>query len=307
MIPLSIIIPIYNVEKYIKKCLDSIFENNLNIDLFEVIIVNDGTPDRSMDLVSEYTKLYNNIIVFNQENKGLGEARNAGAKLAKGKYLWFVDSDDWLVQDAIDKILNFVNSHNPEILAIDYTYSTGEKSTVRNYAKFGKTYTGKEYLDINYVQNPIQYYVIKSSFYFKNNLCFKKGIYHEDALFTPKALFLANSVMFYNTPCYIYNVREGSIMTSTNACLKHSYDMIIVSVDLYYFMKSNANNWFEKGILSKYISTALGGLYYYWKQLNNKDKSLVSKAFPLKFFLKPLFLNFQFKYILSSFIIKAKC
>lgn len=304
MIPLSIIIPIYNVEKYIKKCLDSIFQNN--IDLFEVIIVNDGTPDRSMEIVSEYTKLFNNITVLNQENRGLGEARNAGAKLAKGKYLWFVDSDDWVVQDAIAKIIDCINLYNPEILAIDYTYSTGEKSTIKNYAKPGCIYTGKEYLDMNYVQNPIQYYVIKSSFYSMNNLYFKKGIYHEDSLFTPKALFLANSVMFYNVPSYIYNVREGSIMTSTNACLKHSYDMITVSFDLYHFMKSNAKNWSEKRILSKYISTALGGLYYYWKQLNKKDKTVISKKFPLRLFLKPLFVNFQLKYILSSFIIKVK-
>lgn len=306
MIPLSIIIPIYNVEEYIKKCLDSIFLNNIDLGLFEVIIVNDGTPDRSMEVVSEYTKLFNNITVFNQENKGLGEARNAGVKLAKGKYLWFVDSDDWLVDGAICSIINFINLYNPDILAIDYTYSTGEKSTIKNYAKPGIIYTGKDYLDINYVQNPVQYYIIKSSFYFKNNLCFKKGIYHEDSLFTPKALFLANSVMFYNVPCYIYNVREGSIMTSTNACLKHSYDMITVSVDLFHFMKSNAKNWSERRILSKYIGVALGGVYYYWKQLNNKDKKIVSEKFPLRLFLKPLFVNFQFKYTLSSFIVKLK-
>jgi glycosyltransferase involved in cell wall biosynthesis len=306
MIPLSIIIPIYNVEKYIEKCLDSVFQSNKNIDFFEVIIVNDGTPDGSMEIVSDFTKLFNNITVLNQENRGLGAARNAGAKLAKGKYLWFVDSDDWLVHNAIDNILNCVNLHNPEILAIDYTYSTGEKSTIKNYAKPGKVYTGKDYLNINYVQNPVQYYVIKSSFYFMNNLSFKMGIYHEDSLFTPKALFLADCVMFYDVPCYIYNVREGSIMTSTNACLKHSSDMMTVSVDLYHFMESNAKNLTDKRILSKYISTALGGLYYYWKQLNSKDKTIISRKFPFRLFLKPLFINFQFKYILSSFIIGVK-
>ena len=306
MIPLSIIIPIYNVEKYIKKCLDSVFQSNLKLDLFEVIIVNDGTPDGSMEIVSEYTKLFNNITVLNQENKGLGEARNAGVKLAKGKYLWFVDSDDWLVEDAIGNIIHYINLHNPEILAIDYTYSTGDKSTVKNYAKSGCIYTGKEYLDINYVQNPVQYYVIQSSFYFKNNLCFKKGIYHEDSLFTPKALFLANSVMLYNVSSYIYNVREGSIMTAKNTYMKRCFDMIAVGIDLYDFMKTNAKNWSEKRILSKYIATALGGLYHYWKKLNNKEKTIVSRNFPLRQFLKPLLISFKFKYILSSFIIKVK-
>lgn len=306
MITLSIIIPIYNVEKYINKCLDSIFINSIDINLFEVIIVDDGTPDRSMELVSEYTKLFTNVTIITQENKGLGEARNSGVKFAKGKYLWFVDSDDWLVENAIYNIINLLDLYKPDILAIDYIYSTGEKSAIKNYAKSGHIYTGKDYLNINYVQNPVQYYVISSSFYITNSLNFKKGIYHEDSLFTPKALFFANSVMFYNQPCYIYNVREGSIMTSPNTCFKHCNDMLEVSVDLFYFMKSQANNLYEIRILSKYVSTALGGLYYYWKQLCPKDQKIISEIFPLKIFIKPLLLNFQFKYIISSFIIKLK-
>lgn len=306
MITLSIIIPIYNVEKYINKCLDSIFINSIDINLFEVIIVDDGTPDRSMELVSEYTKLYANITVITQENRGLGEARNTGVKFAKGKYLWFVDSDDWLIENAICNIINLLNLHKPDILAIDYIYSTGEKSAIKNYAKSGHIYTGKDYLNINYVQNPVQYYVISSSFYFKNSLNFKKGIYHEDSLFTPKALFLANSVMFYNEICYVYNVREGSIMTSPNTCFKHCDDMLKVSVDLLYFLKLQANNLYEKRILSKYVCTALGGLYYYWKQLGIKDQKIISEKFPLIIFIKPLLLNFQFKYIISSFIVKLK-
>lgn len=304
MIALSIIIPVYNVEQYLKKCLDSIFNNN--IDLFEVVIVNDGTPDNSMEIVSEFTKKYKNILVINQENKGLSEARNEGAKHVNGKYMWFVDSDDWLVEGAINNILNFISLKELDVLAIDYTYSTGEKSTVKNYAKQGVIYTGNEYLNINYVQNPVQYYIINSSFYKKNKLSFKKGIYHEDSLFTPIALYYAKRVMFFNTSSYIYNVREGSIMTSSNATLKHCIDMISVSDDLLHFIISNVKNHREKRILSKYIGTALGGVYYYWKQLSNSDKKNISKKLLLFKFFKPLSLNFQLKYIISSIIIKLK-
>jgi glycosyltransferase involved in cell wall biosynthesis len=306
MISLSIIIPVFNVEQYLKKCLDSIFFNNNNLDLFEVIIVNDGTPDNSMEIVAEFTKIFKNIFVVNQVNKGLGEARNEGVKHVNGEYLWFVDSDDWLVEGAINNILNILNLNELDILAIDYTYSSGEKSTVMNFAKQGSIYTGKEYLAINFVQNPVQYYVINSSFYKKNNLCFKKGIYHEDSLFTPIALFYAKAVMFFNSSCYIYNVREGSIMTSPNATLKHCNDMITVSNDLLSFMITDAKNSQDKRILSKYIGTALGGVYYYWKTLNYNDKKNISNKLLFFKFFKPLILSFQYKYLISTIVIKLK-
>ena len=307
MILLSIIIPVYNVEKYIKKCLDSIFFSNASLDLFEVIIVNDGTPDKSMDVVAKYINNFNNITVYSQENMGLSEARNSGVKLAKGRYLWFVDSDDWLPQDAIRRICNLLYEYNPDILAIEYCYSIGEKSTIKNKAKVKQIYTGKDYLQINIAENPVQYYIINSIFFCKNNLHFYKGIYHEDTLFTPIALFLANSVIYDNSLSYIYNVRENSIMTSGCANLKHTSDTITVAEQLNLFLKNNALSFKDKKILSKYIAIAVGAVYYYWKRLNKKEKNLIAKAFPFNKMLIPIIRSLNLKYIVALFIIKIRC
>ena len=94
---LSIIVPVYNVERYVGRCLESIFasgaEKNANV---EVIVVNDGTPDDSMTIVDEFASKHSNLFIINQENAGPGAARNAGLRIARGKYVWFVDSDDYV-------------------------------------------------------------------------------------------------------------------------------------------------------------------------------------------------------------------
>ena len=93
---LSIIIPIYNVEQFIAQCIESIYSQHFPLERFEVIAVNDGTPDHSMDIVKRFAAKYSNLQIINQENKGLSVARNTGMQYAKGDYVWFIDSDDWL-------------------------------------------------------------------------------------------------------------------------------------------------------------------------------------------------------------------
>ena len=101
---LSIIIPVFNVEGYVGKTLASVFDTTASADKFEVIIVNDGTRDRSMDFVRKYAT-YPNMIIHEQENLGLSAARMNGLSLASGEYVWFVDSDDYLVEDGVEIVL----------------------------------------------------------------------------------------------------------------------------------------------------------------------------------------------------------
>jgi len=305
MITLSIIIPVYNGEKFLRKCLDSIFLfNTSSLDLFEVIIVNDGTPDRSLDVVSEYTRLYKNIKVFSQENKGLGEARNAGMKLVNGKYVWFVDQDDWITPNAIERICENLHLNKPDILSFEYRYPSGKRSTIKNNAVVDKTYKGTEFLKIHIVEYPVWQYVIKSSFIVEKNLHFQKEN-NEDALFTPIAFFLANSVKYDSSINYIYNYREDSIMT-TMAPLEHCYESINVCAKLYEFMINPVNNFSEKRVFSKYISLLIGGIYFWWGHLNKKDKKLISKELPFDILFKTVLLNLQFKYIIGLLVMKFK-
>ena len=305
MIHLSIIIPVYKVEEYIRKCLSSIFTTNIPLNLFEVIVVNDGTPDGSMNIVAEFSEKYNNITVYSQENKGLSEARNAGVSLAKGKYLWFVDSDDWLPDGAIERIYKQTENYNIDVLAINFIYSSGKKSPFYNKGNVGQIYSGKQFLRMNTIEIPAQYYVLNTNFYQKNSFRFLKGVYHEDVLFTPTMLFCANTVLYDHSINYIYNLRENSIMTSGSA-LRHSTDMVTVTLGLCRFMQSKAVSKFDKKVLSKYIFHSLSGLYFYWKKLDSTDKALISKSLPLNYFFEPILFNCFSKYIILLFLIKLK-
>ena len=107
----SIIIPIYNVEKYIEQCFTSIYAQDISEDIFEVIAVNDGTPDNSMSIVKTIASQHKNLVIINQENQGLSVARNTGLDHAKGEYIWFVDSDDWLTKDSLSIVLDTIISY----------------------------------------------------------------------------------------------------------------------------------------------------------------------------------------------------
>ena len=108
---LSIIVPVYNVEKYVRSCIESIFKQGLDEDRFEVIIVNDGTKDGSMKVVRQFADRPN-LTILEQENQGLSAARMKGCSVAGGEYLWFVDSDDYLVEDGVGKVLALLRSHS---------------------------------------------------------------------------------------------------------------------------------------------------------------------------------------------------
>lgn len=205
----SIIVPVYNVEKYIKKCLDSIF--NQSFKDFEVIVVNDGTKDNSMDIVKKY-----DVKVINQENSGLSEARNTGVKSAKGEYIIFLDSDDFIEKDLLKKI-NDSLKNKPDVVRFQIQdYKDGEVTNKYNEEPF-ENLDGVEALkkitNYHYVENAWAY-AIKRSYYEKEKFSFKKGTYHEDFGLTPLIIIKAKKVNSIDYLGYNYVQREGSIMSS---------------------------------------------------------------------------------------------
>ena len=104
MIQLSIIVPVYNVEKYIRPCIESIFRQGLDETLFEVIIVNDGTKDRTIDMIAGIIHQHTNVTVINQDNQGLSVARNNGIAKARGQYIFMPDSDDLLIENSLNPL-----------------------------------------------------------------------------------------------------------------------------------------------------------------------------------------------------------
>ena len=205
----SIIIPVYNVEKYIKKCLDSIFEQSFKD--YEVIVVNDGTKDNSMDIVKEY-----NVKIINQKNQGLTEARNSGAKKATGEYLIFIDSDDYIDKDLLKEI-NKSLKNDPDIVRFQIREVYEDDKESKDYKETPFTNkNGVEAFNLitkyHFVENAWSY-AIKRSYYEDNNYSFKKGTIHEDFGLLPLVIIKANTVNSISYIGYNYLQRKGSIMS----------------------------------------------------------------------------------------------
>ena len=120
MLKLSIIVPVYNVEPHIRPCIESIFNQGLDEKDYEVIIVNDGSTDKSMEMITDIISQHNNIIIINQENQGLSMARNNGIEKASGEYIQFVDSDDLLIDNSLPYLLNQALASKADLVIADF-------------------------------------------------------------------------------------------------------------------------------------------------------------------------------------------
>lgn len=216
----SIIIPVYNVEKYLRECLDSVLYQTC-VD-WEAICVNDGSTDGSDAILEEYSAKDMRFNVINKVNGGLSSARNTGLDAAKGDYVLFLDSDDWLEKSALEVLA--ANMDNEDMLCFsgrrffeaDKSFQPSDQLQERHYP------SGMEYYNDNALQRRDFAFVCvvlrayKRVYLVKNGLRFKEGIYHEDNLFTPLACYYAHGVRTINECLYDYRVRESSITTTEN-------------------------------------------------------------------------------------------
>lgn len=236
MILLSLIVPAYNVEKYIEKCLESTQRQNVAESLYEVIVIIDGSKDSSERIAREVASRYSNIQVVYQENEGLSGARNNGLKLAKGKYVWFVDSDDWIEKECLAGIIYSLRNQT-DILQLQRRLAYDDSSLNRDMPVIHiPPMSGKDVLKRYRVPAPAQFCIYRREFLLDNNLVFVKGILHEDSEFKPRALYLATKVASHDTIVYNYYQRtSGNIMSSFK--MKNVRDLMIVNNNLYRFSK----------------------------------------------------------------------
>ena len=199
MTKLSIIVPVYNVEKYIRDCLESIFRQGLDESIFEVIIVNDGTKDNSMEMIADIIKTHSNISVIEQENQGLSVARNNGIAAAKGEYIFMPDSDDLLIDNSLPFLLNKATETKADLIVADFLMRKNEIIEffkLDSKQKDGQTIemTGKE-LFLGYL-NPSQCYVWRTlyrrRFLTDNHITFFPKIRYQDVPFTHECYLKAN-------------------------------------------------------------------------------------------------------------------
>ena len=205
----SIIVPVYNVEEYLEKCLDSLVNQTLKD--IEIIIVNDGSPDNSQKIIDEYQSKYKNIKSYQKTNGGLSDARNYGINKASGEYLAFIDSDDYIKTDMIEKMyqkaknekLDIVVCNSIEIYPNDISI---EKKSNLNYSDDSI----KNYL----ISPPMACTRLYKKELFKN-ISFKKNIFYEDLELTPKLVNYTKNIGFIDEGLYYYYQRTGSIMKQT--------------------------------------------------------------------------------------------
>lgn len=239
---LSIIIPVYNIEKYIARCLESVYSQSIND--FEIICVNDGSTDNSQSIIDSFAETHPNLRCICQPNKGLSEARNTGLENANGKYIFFLDGDDTLVDNhSLADALNFCFQNNLDLF-IGNALVDSHNAYLQNYPENDKTISGPEMMHLFMSNNrtliePVWCYLYSKEFLNSHQLRFKKGIYHEDILFTPQAMYLAKRCICKNIAIVDYQThRTGAITTTTS--IKHLTDKRDTARDLYYFFLSKS-------------------------------------------------------------------
>jgi glycosyltransferase involved in cell wall biosynthesis len=257
-IQMSIIISVYNVEKYIEATLNSIFQQSANINDFEVLVVNDGTKDNSMTLVDSFCQKYFNITIINQDNKGLSEARNAGLNIAQGKYVWFVDSDDTIANNSLEKMIGFAKENVYDIVVSSATYKDERTQiiTTKYACKSNKldnqVFERLKYLNQGMPSVLIQQLIIRRKLLLSHSIIFHKGVFHEDMEFFVKIVFFAKKIFISNQIIYNYLIRKsGSITSEFN--IKRLYDCLEIARELEKFRNLHAKEKMERKLINARI------------------------------------------------------
>lgn len=217
---LSIIIPMYNAEKYIGICLDSILGSNLLKEEYEIVIVNDGSQDKSPEIAQDYALRYSNVIYLTQENQGQSTARNYGIKTCQGEYVWCVDADDKLISEQLLKIIDALDEYkNLDILAVQLQNVTegGQYLDVecsQPTLEHNKVLSGVEAILSGYNPSSICALITKKQLFIDNNIFFVKGITHQDVELTYRLMPCAMKVVFSDIIPYLYIYHPNSTSKS---------------------------------------------------------------------------------------------
>lgn len=244
---ISIVIPIYNVENYIIQCLDSVYTQNIPEHNYEIICVDDFSPDKSKEIVREYQKKHKNLTLIEHEsNKKLGAARNSGRSVAKGKYIWNIDSDDYIKPNVLKELLQICEENDLDVLMFNFDHLRNYTEKLNQKFPFldSPVLTGIDFINKYCINNfgeisPIWTQLYKNNFLNENNVYSPPINMGEDVPFTLKGLLLAKRIMAITKSCYVYRTNQNSlggiIETKPNsikvyekcfACTRYIYELI---------------------------------------------------------------------------------
>lgn len=248
---ISVIVPVYKVEKYLNKCIDSILAQTFED--FELILVDDGSPDRCGEICDEYARRDNRIKVIHKENGGVSSARNAGLDIARGKYVNFIDSDDWIEKEALETLYKLSSQTGADIVQ-------GKGSIVKDEleVKLIKKRSFNEYSNIealyelfNYKNGEIRIVAFNKLYLRKlfKYLRYPEGKIYEDEYLTPRLIYKANKILVVNSQLYHYRLSENSIMRS-EFNIKNLDRVYIIREECKFYKKIGENKLYEKLMIS---------------------------------------------------------
>ena len=215
MIKVSVIVPVFNTEKYLEKCLNSLINQTLQD--IEIICINDGSTDKSADIIKKFTNKDSRFKLINQENKKQGAERNAGMKIAKGEYIGFVDSDDWVDLEYYEKLYNAAKKYNADMaLATNIRTGHGKDKKRLNITEEKFVTTLQDKIDVcqQWKNECPTNKIYRHSMLKNNNITWPEGVYCEDKLFTIKAVYYANSIVTVPDINYYYYRNPNSTVNS---------------------------------------------------------------------------------------------
>ena len=247
----SIIVPLYNTRDYIDKCIQSILTQKLSG--IEAVFVDDGSPDDTADIVREYCEKYPDFKLYHKENGGLGSARNYGIERANGKYILFLDSDDYLSEDGLLKLVEVASEHDLDVIQGTFKMIEGDKVGLSASSEdMEKATTGREWLLAGKIIYGACFCLYRREFLISKKLYFMEGVYHEDMDFTLRATWNANRIMSKDIFFYWYVDHPGSITKSKN--IKHCTDYYDVACFVDKWVQTDVDKEAYEGFFREYLA-----------------------------------------------------
>ncbi|MGG3478577.1 glycosyltransferase [Peribacillus frigoritolerans] len=321
---MSIIVPVYNVEKYIDKCLYSLA--NQTLENIEIIIVNDGSTDNSQSVIDKYVSEYGDkMISFKKENGGLSDARNFGLKYANGEYIGFVDPDDWVEHEMYKRLYDYAKERNADIVISDFIYEP-ESYITKSALKSNIDLSLKKNPEMLLIEPSVCNKLFKKSLFDVHAIDFPKGLLHEDRVTIAKLFFYSEKTVYIGEAFYHYlKQREESITTSRN--IKKFSDIIVVLNKMeQFFIQKNfiipVQQSLETLIINSYFSFCIRAInelnnekmrYAFMDEFRDFIMERYKKLYSIESFKKSnlnkkivLYLLVKRKYTLVKFLINLK-
>lgn len=277
---LSVVVPIYNVEAYLKKCVKSLLDQNLSPEDYEILLIDDGATDSSGAICDEFAALYSNIHVIHQKNGGLSAARNTGIAAAKGKYIQFVDSDDYLNTNVLQGIVRQMEDNALDILRFNYqnVNAAGRVFEPNRYSKPFVDYSENVCDGVSFLNERLGFgcyawqFVILTSLLQQEGNTFKTGIYFEDVEWTPRILIQARRVASTSMIAYNYLYRTDSIARNSDSAKKEKAirDRINTLSRLNALKTQVGDNRWFKGMISRMSLSVINDLSVYFYEDRKK-------------------------------------